>query len=176
VKIDKTDIDGLMVIWPDVFIDGRGYFYESYNSNKYSGAIETNFVQDNVSKSIKGTIRGLHFQTGKFAQGKLCQVIMGEVFDVAVDIRKKSPTFGKHYSIVLSEENHIQLWIPPGFAHGFSVLSEAAIFHYKCTNFYSKEHERTILYNDPALGINWKVKKPNVSEKDLKGQKLTEMF
>lgn len=177
MKVDKTEIEGLLVIWPDVYMDGRGYFYEAYNLNRYSNTlVNANFVQDNISKSRKNTVRGLHFQKGNSAQGKLCHVILGKVLDVAVDIRKKSPTFGKHFSIELSEENHIQLWIPPGFAHGFSVLSEEAIFHYKCTNFYSKENERTILYNDPALGINWKVKTPVVSDKDLKGERLTEMF
>jgi dTDP-4-dehydrorhamnose 3,5-epimerase len=175
VKIEKTNLEGLRVIWSDVFIDDRGYFYEAFNAAKYEEATgKVEFVQDNISKSKIGTLRGLHFQHGKFAQGKLCHVILGEVLDVAVDIRKSSPTFGKHFSIELSDQNHLQLWIPPGFAHGFSVLSKEAIFHYKCTNFYNKESERTILYNDPLLGINWKVKEPIVSDKDAAGKKLNE--
>ena len=130
--------------------------------------IDFSFVQDNISKSKKGTIRGLHYQIGEKAQGKLCKVIYGKVLDVAVDIRFGSPTFGKYFSSELSEENHTQLWIPPGFAHGFSVLSDEAIFSYKCTALYSKEHERAIIFNDPDLNIDWKVKNPIVSEKDFK--------
>ena len=132
-----------------MFGDERGYFFESYNEDTYHKAgIDLLFVQDNISKSKKGTIRGLHYQVGDMAQGKLCKVIFGKVLDVAVDIRFGSPTFGKYFSSELSEENHTQLWIPPGFAHGFSVLSEEAIFSYKCTALYSKEHERAILFND----------------------------
>ncbi len=130
---------------------------------------EIKFVQDNISKSRQGAIRGLHYQVGEFAQGKLCQVILGAVLDVAVDIRFGSPTFGKYFSIELSEHNNRQMWIPPGFAHGFAVLSEEAIFQYKCTNHYSKKDERSILFNDEDLGIDWKVKNPVVSEKDLNG-------
>jgi dTDP-4-dehydrorhamnose 3,5-epimerase len=167
MNFEKSDINGLLIITPDVFGDERGYFFESFSLNKYEQAgINFNFVQDNISKSKKNTIRGLHYQVGEKAQGKLCQVIKGKVLDVAVDIRFKSPTFGKHYSIELSEDNHIQFWIPPGFAHGFSVLSEEAVFHYKCTEYYSKENERAILYNDRDLNIDWKVKQPVVSEKD----------
>ncbi len=167
MTIEKTFIENLLIIHPDIFNDNRGYFFESFNFKKYKElGIEFNFVQDNISKSKKGTIRGLHYQVPPFAQGKLCQVIFGEVLDVAVDIRFNSPTFGKHFSILMSGDNHIQLWIPPGFAHGFSVLSDEAVFHYKCTAYYSKEHERAILYNDPALNINWKVDNPVVSEKD----------
>lgn len=166
---EKTSLEGLLVIKPDVFEDSRGYFYESFNNKKYKeGGIETSFVQDNISKSVKGTIRGLHYQAPPFAQGKLCSVLLGKVLDVAVDIRFGSPTFGKYYSCELSEENKFQLWIPAGFAHGFSVLSDVAIFSYKCTSLYSKENERAILYNDPQLNINWKVDNPVVSEKDLK--------
>ena len=125
------------------------------------------FVQDNISKSKKGTVRGLHYQIDPKAQGKLCQVLEGEVLDVVVDIRFNSPTFGKHFSQTLDSEKKIQIWIPPGFAHGFSVLSEEAIFFYKCTEYYSKEHERSILFNDPDLNIDWKVENPLLSKKDL---------
>jgi dTDP-4-dehydrorhamnose 3,5-epimerase len=171
VEIIKTDIDGLLIIKPKVFSDERGYFFESFNEENYRKAnIDFYFVQDNISKSLKGTIRGLHYQVGNKTQGKLCKVIYGKVLDVAVDIRFGSPTFGKYFSSELSEENHTQLWIPPGFAHGFSVLSDEAIFSYKCTALYSKEHEHTILFNDSTLNINWKVENPIVSEKDFNAQ------
>ena len=132
-------------------------------------------MQDNISKSQKGTIRGLHYQVGGNAQGKLCQVISGTVLDVAVDIRFGSPAFGKHVSVELSEENHKQIWIPPGFAHGFSVLSDEAVFMYKCTAFYSKPDERSILYNDKDLNIDWITKNEIVSEKDLKSVGFKQM-
>jgi len=168
LKVIKTEISGLLVIQPDVFTDSRGFFFESYNKNRYEEVgIPNNFVQDNISKSKTGTVRGLHYQVGEFAQGKLCQVIEGEVLDVAVDIRFGSPSFGKHYSLILNSELKNQLWIPTGFAHGFSVLSDEAIFSYKCSNYYSKEDERSIIYNDTELKIDWKVEKPIVSEKDL---------
>lgn len=168
MEVIKTELDGLLIIKPKVFNDDRGYFFESYSENTYRNAgIDYFFLQDNISKSIKGTVRGLHYQIGENAQGKLCKVIYGKVLDVAVDIRFGSPTFGKYFSSELSEENHTQLWIPPGFAHGFSVLSDEAIFSYKCTKLYSKPNERAIRYNDPDLNINWKVKNPIVSEKDL---------
>ncbi len=167
MKIEKTFIPDLLVIHPDVFPDSRGYFFESFNQKRYGEAgLKLQFVQDNISRSIKNTIRGLHYQIGEYAQGKLCQVIAGTALDVAVDIRWNSPTFGKYFSILLSEENHTQLWIPPGFAHGFAVLSEYVIFHYKCTSFYSKAHERGIRYNDPDIAIKWQVDNPIVSEKD----------
>lgn len=176
MKIEKTFIPDLLVIQPDVFGDERGYFFESFSFKKYEGqGIAFNFVQDNISKSKKGTVRGLHYQVGEKAQGKLCQVIKGNVLDVAVDIRFNSSTFGKYFSIELSEENHLQLWIPPGFAHGFSVLSEEAVFHYKCTEYYSKENERAILFNDPVLNIDWKVDSPIVSEKDLLAKRFREI-
>ncbi len=168
MKIIQADIKDLIIIEPDVFGDSRGYFFESFSLGKYKeNGINYNFIQDNISKSKKGTVRGLHYQIGAKTQGKLCQVINGNIFDVAVDIRFNSPTFGKYFSIELSEENHLQIWIPPGFAHGFSVLSEEAVFQYKCTEYYSKEHERTILYNDPDLSIDWRVDNPIVSNKDL---------
>ncbi len=169
--IKETPIKDLLIIESKVFKDERGYFFESFKKNIFDEhGIKLNFVQDNISKSKKGTIRGLHYQVGKNTQGKLCQVISGSVIDVAVDIRFNSPTFGKHLSVELSEENHLQLWIPPGFAHGFSVLSEEAIFSYKCTAYYSKEDERSILYNDPELKIDWQIENPVVSEKDLKAK------
>jgi dTDP-4-dehydrorhamnose 3,5-epimerase len=171
MEIITTPFNGILLIKPDLFADDRGYFYESFNKQKFLGLnLEVDFVQDNVSKSRWGTVRGLHFQTGNKAQGKLCQVLYGKVLDVALDLRVESPTFGKHFSIELSEENHLLLWIPVGFAHGFSVLSEEVIFKYKCTNYYSKENERTILFNDPQLNIDWKVDKPVFSSKDLNGK------
>ncbi len=176
MKIHKTELDGVLIIEPDVFKDSRGFFFESYNKEKYDNeGLKFDFVQDNISKSIKGTIRGLHYQVGKFAQGKLCQVLSGSVYDVAVDIRFGSPTFGKFTGAELSGENHLQFWIPPGFAHGFSVLSDEVIFMYKCTNFYSKKDERAILYNDPEIGIDWKIKIPLVSDKDLLAKKFKEI-
>src|SRR4030067_1261761 len=166
MDIIKTDLQGLLVIHPKVFADRRGYFFESYRKEFLYG-FNFDFVQDNISRSKKNTVRGLHYQVGEFAQGKLCQVISGRILDVTLDIRINSPTFGKHFSQELSEENHVIVWIPPGFAHGFSVLSDEAIFMYKCTAYYSKENERAILYNDPELNIDWKVEEPVVSEKDL---------
>lgn len=176
MKVTKTEISGLLVVQPDVFSDSRGLFFESYSKKKYEeSGIPNDFVQDNISKSRKGTVRGLHYQVGEFAQGKLCQVIEGEVLDVAVDIRFNSPTFGKHFSLILNSELKNQLWIPIGFAHGFSVLSDEAIFSYKCSNYYSKEHERSVIYNDSDLNIDWKVKKPIVSDKDLKAAKFKDI-
>lgn len=176
MKISKTNIEGLLIIEPEVFSDDRGYFYESFSKKKYEELLTNlNFVQDNISKSVKGTIRGLHYQVGEKAQGKLCFIISGEVLDVAVDVRFKSPTFGKHFSHILNSKKKTQIWIPPGMAHGFSVLSDEAIFAYKCTEYYSKEHERAILFNDPDLKIDWKVKKPLVSEKDLKARRFREI-
>lgn len=176
MKVSKVNIEGLLLIETDFFGDDRGYFYESYNKQKYDKiGINFDFVQDNISKSVKETIRGLHYQVGDKAQGKLCQVVKGKVLDVVVDIRFDSPNFGKHFSIELSENDKTQLWIPPGFAHGFSVLSDEAIFSYKCTNIYSQPDERAILYNDPDLNIDWKVKDPIVSEKDLKAKLFKEI-
>ncbi len=176
MEVTKTEIPGLLVIQPDVFNDSRGFFLESYSKSRYKeiGILEQ-FVQDNISKSKNGTVRGLHYQVGEKAQGKLCQVIEGDVLDVAVDIRFGSPTFGKHFSLVLNSETKSQLWIPVGFAHGFSVLSDEAIFSYKCTNYYSKADERTINYNDADLAIDWKVQNPVVSDKDLKASDFKEI-
>lgn len=176
MQVLKTSFRDLLVIIPDVFPDARGYFFESYNSEKFKNAgLDLKFVQDNISKSIYGTVRGLHYQTGEYAQGKLCQVITGKVLDVAVDIRFNSPTFGKYFSVELTEENHKQLFIPPGFAHGFSLLSEIAVFHYKCTALYSRKDERALRYNDEDLNIDWKIKKPLVSEKDVQGKSFREI-
>ncbi|MDR1498894.1 MAG: dTDP-4-dehydrorhamnose 3,5-epimerase [Rickettsiales bacterium] len=173
MKLIETDFDGLFVIEPTIFEDERGYFYETYNRKKYEEiGISCDFVQDNESKSKYGTIRGLHFQGGKFAQAKLVRAQQGKVLDVIVDIRKNSKTFGKYFSIELSDENRLQLFIPRGFAHGFSVLSDVAIFSYKCDNFYNKGSEDGILYGDIDLNINWKIKKSDeiVSEKDKQYQ------
>ncbi len=176
MEVLKTELPDLLLIKPKVFGDERGYFFESYSKEIYHKAgIDFCFVQDNISKSKKNTIRGLHYQVGDKAQGKLCQVIFGRVLDVAVDIRFGSPTFGKYFASELSEENKTQLWIPPGFAHGFSVLSDEAIFSYKCTEPYSKEYERSILYSDEQLNIDWKVDNPIVSEKDLKAKLFKEI-
>ena len=176
MKISKTEITGSLIIEPDVFTDDRGYFFESYSKQRYNDLeIPEEFVQDNYSKSKKGTVRGLHYQVGDKVQGKLCQVIEGEVLDVAVDIRFGSPTFGKYFSIILNSEKKTQLWIPAGFAHGFSVLSDEAIFAYKCSNYYSKVHERAILFNDSDLNIDWKVIYSIVSEKDLSAAKFKDI-
>lgn len=176
MTVEKTNIEGLLLIKPKVFADSRGYFMESYNKARFSEAgLNPEFVQDNISKSKQNTIRGLHYQIGEYAQGKLCSVISGKVLDVAVDIRFGSPTFGKHFAVEISEENQLMLWIPPGFAHGFSVLSDEAIFYYKCTRLYSKEHERSIIFNDTDLNINWHVDKPIVSEKDLQAKSFKEI-
>ena len=176
MKVTKTNIEGLLLLEPDLFRDDRGYFFESYNKEKYDDiALDINFVQDNISQSKKETVRGLHYQVGDKAQGKLCQVISGKILDVAVDIRFGSPTFGKHYAHLLNTEKKKQIWIPPGLAHGFSVLSDEAIFSYKCTNYYSKEHERSIIFNDSDLNIDWQVKNPVISEKDLRAKKFSEI-
>ena len=174
--IEKTELDEVLLIKPDVYSDDRGYFFESFNEIKYwEYKIPNTFVQDNISKSQKNTIRGLHYQIGTYAQGKLCEVIYGKVLDVAVDLRRNSPTFGKYTSAILSEENHHQLWIPIGFAHGFSVISEIAIFHYKCTQFYNKEMERSIYYADEQLKIDWRNQNPILSNKDLKAPRFKDI-
>ena len=176
MKIEKTFIDGLLIISPDVYPDDRGYFFESYNFKRYSdNGLLVSFVQDNISKSKYGTVRGLHYQVGKSAQGKLCSVILGRVLDVALDIRFGSPTFGKYFSLELNDEEKNQFWIPSGFAHGFSVLSKEAIFSYKCTEHYNKENERAILYNDSSINIDWKLDIPIVSQKDLQAKRFEEI-
>jgi dTDP-4-dehydrorhamnose 3,5-epimerase len=172
----STYIDGVFIIKPKVIKDERGYFFESFSEREFNENVEKiDFVQDNQSKSCYGVVRGLHFQKGEYAQSKLVRCVKGEILDVAVDLRKNSPTYGKYVSAVLSENNHQQLFIPRGFAHGFSVLSEEAIVQYKCDNFYNKESEGGINSFDENLNIEWGVPKDKVilSEKDLKWQKLT---
>lgn len=171
MELIDTGIPDLWAIKPRVFEDPRGYFFESYNQTAFEKAgLRLNFVQDNQSLSHKGVLRGLHFQANPFAQGKLVRVITGAVLDVAVDIRKNSPTYGRHYDIELTEENKMMLYIPEGFAHGFSTLRDNTVFSYKCTNFYNKASEDCILWNDADLGIDWKTEQPLLSEKDLAGK------
>ncbi|NOY52620.1 MAG: dTDP-4-dehydrorhamnose 3,5-epimerase [Deltaproteobacteria bacterium] len=171
----KTPLDGLLLIEPKVFGDDRGFFLETYEKKRYGEAgISDEFVQDNLSFSQHGVLRGLHYQKPN-SQGKLVYVLRGEVFDVAVDIRAGSPTFGQWYGVTLSSENRRQLWVPAGFAHGFCVTGEAALFAYKCTDYYAPQSEVTIRWDDPAIGIDWPVKDPVISEKDAKGILLGEM-
>lgn len=164
----QTEIQDVIIFEPRVFEDSRGYFFESYNEKTFNdNGIKAHFVQDNQSFSKMGTVRGLHFQKGEFAQAKLVRVIKGKVIDVAVDLRPNSPTFGKHVAVELSEDNQKQLFIPRGFAHGFSVLSKEAIFSYKCDNFYNQNADGGLFFADTELAINWQVDHPIVSEKDL---------
>ena len=158
MKVIKTDIEDVVIIEPDVFGDARGYFFESYSQKKFDEQVRpVKFVQDNESKSKYGVLRGLHFQKDKDAQSKLVRVVKGRVLDVAVDIRKGSPTFGKYVAVELTEDNHRQLFVPRGFAHGFSVLSDEVIFQYKCDNLYAPESEGAIAWNDPDIGIDWQL-------------------
>jgi dTDP-4-dehydrorhamnose 3,5-epimerase len=168
MEIFETGIKGLMLIKPRVFPDDRGYFFESFNQEKFPEDLRHQWVQDNESKSTKGVLRGLHYQVGEYAQAKLVRAVFGSIYDVVVDIRKDSETYGKWYGVELTEENKLQLLIPRGFAHGFLVLSEEAIFSYKCDNFYNKESEGGILYNDPNLKVEWPKSEIEVqlSEKD----------
>ncbi len=173
MNIIQTTIPGLLIIEPDVFGDERGFFYESFNQRVWEEktGLKTAFVQDNHSRSVHNVLRGLHYQE-KQPQGKLTRVIIGEVYDVVVDIRKNSPTFGKWEAVILSAENKRLLWVPEGFAHGFMVLSDVAEFLYKTTDYWAPAYERTILWNDPTLAIDWPLKgKPNLSAKDKAGQK-----
>ncbi|PTS92087.1 dTDP-4-dehydrorhamnose 3,5-epimerase [Pedobacter sp. HMWF019] len=172
MNILQTPIADLLVIEPKVWKDNRGYFYESYNARILAEAgVDVSFVQDNQSFSQKGTLRGLHAQKAPFAQGKLVRVLQGKVLDVAVDIRRNSPTYGQHYSIELSGENHKQLWVPPGFLHGFLTLEDNTIFTYKVSNYYDKESEIGVIWNDPDLNIEWSREIPEaellLSDKDL---------
>ncbi len=168
MHIEKTHIEGLLVIQPTVFGDHRGYFMESFNEAVFqSRGLPTDFVQDNQSLSNKGILRGLHFQAPPYAQGKLVRVIKGAVLDVALDIRAHSPTYGQHFALELNESNKTMLWIPPGFAHGFATLADETIFFYKCTALYDKTSEGGVLWNDPALGINWGISNPVLSDKDM---------
>ncbi len=171
MNVIKTDLDGVVIIEPRIFNDDRGYFFESFSERDFFANVrEIHFVQDNESKSSYGVLRGLHFQKPPFAQSKLVRVIKGAVLDVAVDIRVGSPTFGKYVAVELSADNHRQFFIPRGFAHGFSVLSDEVIFQYKCDNFYAPQYEGAIAWNDPSLNIDWRIPADYVvlSEKDKK--------
>ena len=171
----ETELPGVMILEPKVFGDARGFFLETWNRARYEQAgIAADFVQDNLSFSGKRTLRGLHFQNPN-AQGKLVQVIQGEVYDVAVDIRRGSPTFGKWIGVTLSEENRRQMFVPAGFAHGFCVTSDNALFSYKCTDFYNPNAEVSIIWNDPEIGIDWPVTDPELSEKDRKAARLSQL-
>lgn len=169
MEVIKTDIEGVVILEPRVFSDERGYFYESFSDREFSEKVcKTLFVQDNQSKSSYGVLRGLHFQQAPYAQSKLVRVVKGRVLDVAVDIRCGSPTYGKYVAVELTEDNHRQLFIPRGFAHGFVVLSDEAIFQYKCDNFYAKQSEGALLWNDKDLNINWTIAEQDIilSDKD----------
>jgi dTDP-4-dehydrorhamnose 3,5-epimerase len=175
MEIHPTDLDGALIIHPRVFSDQRGYFMETYHRPRYAEAgITTEFVQDNLSRSTRATLRGLHFQI-EHPQAKLVQVIEGEVFDVIVDLRAGSPTFGRWTGALLSATNHHQLFVPAGFAHGFAVLSETALFAYKCNDLYTPEDEGGLLWSDPGLGIDWRVTDPVLSEKDAAFPPLTQL-
>ena len=171
MEVLNCTIDGLFIIKPQLYTDHRGSFFESFNYKKYLEFLgkDIKLVQDNMSVSKKHVLRGLHFQLPPFAQGKLVTVIRGSVLDVAVDLRKQSETFGKYFSIELSGTNKLQFWIPPGFAHGFVALEDDTIFSYKCSNYYSPQHEQTILWNDNALNIDWGIVEPVISQKDEEG-------
>ena len=170
MKLNETGISGLIVIEPDVFGDSRGYFMESFSLRKFREltGLDIDFVQDNESKSSYGVVRGLHFQRPPHAQSKLVRVVQGRVLDVAVDLREGSPTYGKHYAIELSGENHLQMFIPKGFAHGFAVLSDEAVFQYKCDEYYAPESEGAVAWDDPDLAIDWRLPKEDIrlSDKD----------
>jgi dTDP-4-dehydrorhamnose 3,5-epimerase len=178
MNVIKTPIEGLVIIEPRLFGDDRGYFFESFNQREFEQEIgPVTFVQDNESKSCYGVIRGLHFQKGEHAQSKLVRVVKGAVLDVAVDIRPGSPTYGMHFAVELTGENHLQFFLPRGMAHGFSVLSEEAVFQYKCDNFYCRESEGAIAWDDPDLGIDWRIPKGKVilSEKDRNHPRLRDL-
>lgn len=182
INVIKTDIEGVIIIEPKVFGDERGYFFESWSQKDFDEQVRPiKFVQDNESKSCYGVLRGLHFQKGKYSQSKLVRVVKGRVLDVAVDIRKGSPTFSKHVAVELTEENHRQFFIPRGFAHGFVVLSEEAVFQYKCDNLYAPQEEGALAWDDPEIGIDWGVpaEKVILSAKDKVHPRLkdsTELF
>ena len=180
MKVETTPLKECYIVHDTIFQDNRGYFFESFNQHKFAALTGINipFVQDNQSLSTKSVLRGLHMQVGEYAQAKLVRVLQGTVLDVVVDLRKDSPDFGKQFTIELSEESHTQLYIPRGFAHGFVVLSEFAVFFYKCDNYYNKDAERGIKYNDPAFGIDWKLgeKELILSEKDLENPLLKDII
>jgi len=171
MQVEQTILKDCFIIRNTVIKDSRGYFFESFNQKKFFEltGLDIDFVQDNQSKSSKGVVRGLHYQKGEFSQAKLVRVLKGKVLDVAVDLRKSSPTFGKHISVELTEDNNTQLFVPRGFAHGFAVLSDETIFFYKCDNYYNKEQDTGIFYNDLELNINWQLNKDEIiaSEKDV---------
>lgn len=174
MKVEQTDLPGVLLLRPQVFEDGRGYFAETYHRARYAEAgIDVEFVQDNESRSCYATLRGLHYQI-QFAQGKLVRVVRGEVFDVAVDLRRDSTHFGRWTGTHLSAENHVQLYIPPGFAHGFCVLSPSADVSYKCTDYYHPEHECTLAWDDPQVNIRWPIRDVILSPKDRAGRPLSE--
>ncbi|MPW20612.1 dTDP-4-dehydrorhamnose 3,5-epimerase [Paraburkholderia sp. CNPSo 3157] len=176
IQVTPTSLPEVKIIEPKVFGDARGFFFESFNAREFAEQVQADveFVQDNHSRSAKGVLRGLHYQI-QHAQGKLVRVVEGEVFDVAVDVRKSSPNFGKWEGVILSAENHRQLWIPPGFAHGFVVLSDSAQFLYKTTDYWFPEHERSIIWNDPEIGIDWQIDfEPMLAAKDAAGKRLSD--
>ena len=177
MDIERTPLEGLLVLRPKVFRDARGWFLESFNTNAFKEAtgLEPRFVQDNESRSQAGVVRGLHYQSAPRAQGKLVRVIAGAVLDVCLDIRPTSPTYGQHYKLTLSGDEKNMLWIPEGFAHGFRTLEDGTIFSYKCTDFYHPPSERTVLWNDPALRIDWGISDPVLSAKDQAGVPLAGM-
>ena len=175
MRVIRTTLKDCVIIEPKVFGDERGFFLETFQTERYVDAgINLSFVQDNHSRSSKGVLRGLHFQKSK-PQGKLVRVVRGEVYDVAVDIRQDSPTFGQWEAVILSEENKTQFWVPPGFAHGFVVLSETADFEYKCTDYYDPSDEGSLLWNDPDLNIPWPIDNPKLSEKDANAPLLADL-
>jgi dTDP-4-dehydrorhamnose 3,5-epimerase len=171
--VEKTYIKDLIIVTPNVFMDDRGYFSESYNDKKLAHVIRTNFVQDNESLSHKNVLRGMHFQIPPFAQAKLLRVIKGSILDVAIDLRKKSTTYKQHFKFVFGEKNKKQLYIPVGFAHGFLCLENDTIINYKCSNYYDQESEKSIVWNDPDLGIDWGIEEPILSEKDTLAENFT---
>lgn len=176
MKFESVKIQGLKVITPDIFKDGRGYFMEAYHAPKFHNSdLSVSFVQDNQAGSVKNVLRGLHFQT-KFPQGKMIQAIRGEIFDVAVDIRPGSPTFKQWHGIHLSSENHLQFYVPPGFAHGYCVISDYAEISYKCTDIYHPEYETGIIWNDPDIDIQWPISTPILSQKDISLPRLNDLL
>jgi dTDP-4-dehydrorhamnose 3,5-epimerase len=176
MKVIKTKLPGVVIIEPKVFGDHRGFFLESYHAERYAAeaGIELSFVQDNYSRSSKGVLRGLHYQISK-PQGKLVRVVRGEVLDVALDINPQSSTYGEYEAVLLSEDNYRQIWVPPGYAHGFVVLSDIADFEYKCTDFYDPSDEGGVIWNDPQVGIDWQCDNPKLSDKDLKLPTLSQL-
>ena len=176
--VEERELEGIIIFETEIFRDDRGYFMEFYNEKRFNHNVLENFSfkQDNISCSKKNVLRGLHFQAPPFDQGKLIQVLKGKVMDVVVDIRKGSKTFGKHLKVELSSKNHKQLWVPPGFAHGFLTLENDTLFSYKCSGYYSKEHEMDLLWNDETLNIDWGIENPVISEKDKKATKFVDLI